>query len=136
MNLRGNLNGNTHVTITWACLLVDSRSQRLQAFTYILIRYHITLALFWGPRLGPPKISFPTHPLRSFLHRMPHLFTHPSTHCLFGRGGSMEGVHPPPPSSFAPRRSRPTVDFFGAPHRLPTRTDFNIYWRTAPTSTR
>jgi len=36
----------------------------------------------------------------------------------------MEGVHPPPPSSFALRRSRPTVDFFGAPHRLPTRTKF------------
>jgi len=36
----------------------------------------------------------------------------------------MEGVHPPPPSSFAPRRSRPTVDFFGAPRRLPTRTKF------------
>ena len=46
------------------------------------------------------------------------------------------GVHPPPPSSFAPRRSRPTVDFFGTPRRLPTRTGINIYWRTVPTSTR
>jgi len=36
----------------------------------------------------------------------------------------MEGVHPPPPSSFTPQRSQPTVDFFGAPCRLPTRTKF------------
>ena len=35
--------GNTHVTITWACLLGDSRSQRVRAFSYILIKYLIVL---------------------------------------------------------------------------------------------
>ena len=34
----------------------------------------------------------------------------------------MEGVHPPSPSSFAPQRSRPTIDFFCAPRRLSART--------------
>ena len=55
---------------------------------------------------------------------MAHYLCTQHMHGLFGRGGSMKGVHPPPPSSFAPRRSRPTVDFFGAPRRLLTRTKF------------
>jgi hypothetical protein len=103
----------------------------LQAFTYILIRYLIALAPFRGPRhrlrlvSGPPK-NFFSHPPAPFLFYIAwHIYLHIPVHtCLF------------PPSSFAPRRSRPTVDFFGAPRRLPTRTGVNIYWRTAPTSTR
>jgi len=36
-----------------------------------------------------------------------------------GRGGLVEGVHPPSPSAFAPWSSRRPVACFHAPHRLP-----------------
>jgi len=120
--------GNTHVSITWACLLGDSRSQRVHSLTYILIRFLIAEAPVprpsssSPPRLGPP-IFFFSHPPTPVPFSTPHItFAYAHLHILLsGRGGSMEGVHPPSPSSFAPRRSRPTVDFFCAPRRLPAR---------------
>jgi len=98
--------------------------------SYILIKYLIALASFQALDIvstssRAPKFLFP--PTRSFfplLRSMAHYLRTQHTHGLFGRGGSMKGVHPPPPSSFALWRSRPTIDFFGAPRRLPTRTKF------------
>jgi hypothetical protein len=61
-----NSNGNTHVTITWACLLGDSRSQRVRSLTYILIRSLIAEAPVLRPssssppRLGPLLIMAST----------------------------------------------------------------------------
>jgi hypothetical protein len=76
-------------------------------------------------------ISLPTHPLlllpytfATILHTRLHNF-------LSGRGGPLEGVHPPSPSSFAPRSSRLTVDSFCAPCRLPAGFFIHIYHANA-----
>ena len=63
------VHGNTHVSITWACLLADSRLQRVHSLTYILIRSLIAEAPVpqpsssSPPRLGPPYLFLfpPTH---------------------------------------------------------------------------
>jgi len=85
--------------------------------------------LFRGPHhrlclVSPPNIYFFSHPPTPVPFSTPHItFAYAHLHILLsGRGGSMEGVHPPSPSSFAPRRSRPTIDFFCTPHRLLART--------------
>ena len=63
------IDGNSHVSITWACLLVDSRSQRVHSLTHILIGFLIAEAPVprpsssSPPRLGPPYLFLfpPTH---------------------------------------------------------------------------
>ena len=120
--------GNTYVTITWACLLADSRSQWVYSLTYILIRSFITEApVLWPlssslPCLGPP-IFFLLPPTHSCFFSTPHItiaYAHLHT-LLSGRGGLIEGVHPPSLSSFTLQRSWPTIDFFCTPCRLPAR---------------
>jgi hypothetical protein len=52
-----------------------------------------------------------------------------------GRGGLVEGVHPPSPSAFAPWSSRRLVACFHAPCRLPARlsnTKLYLRWRENP----
>ena len=79
-------NGNTHVTITWACLLGDSRSQRVRAFSYILIKYLIVLTslralIIVSTSSRAPQISFPAHPLLSFPHYIArHIIYAPNIH--------------------------------------------------------
>ena len=124
--------GNTHVTITWACLLVDSRQQHVCWLIYILTGYPITQALFLGPRhrlrliLGPPKFLFPTHPLLlAFYTTSTPIYTHLHTPCIhFYPVEEVRwwGFILPSPLSFAPQRSRLTIDFFGTPCRLLART--------------
>ena len=99
----------------------------MQLHTYTLYRWSscsaVLVIVSASSRAPPIFISFPTHAVL-FFFSTPHItFTYAHLHILLsGTGGLMEGVHPPSPSSFTPRRSRPTVDFFCAPRRLPART--------------
>jgi hypothetical protein len=114
--------GNTHVT---------GRTASRNVFYCLLIFLFETLIArlkFPGPRLPLCLVSgqyiFFSPPTHSSLPTPRYLScTHLHT-TLSGRGGPLEGVHLPSPSSFAPRSSRLTVDSFCAPRRLPARLMF------------
>jgi hypothetical protein len=111
------------------------------------IRYPIAQALFQGPRRylrlvsGPPKIFF-SPPTRSYLFF--YTTSTPNYSCLHTPCVHLYPVEEvrwrgfilPSPLSFAPQRSRPTVDFFGAPHRLPARTRIKYLLANCETSAR
>ena len=96
---------------------VPSCGQRHRnTFTYLISH------LYYHPQHIPSPclhsrtfLFFPTHPLlhmTTFWHLIPGTQTQP------GRGSSVEGVHPPTPSAFAPWSSRRLVACFHAPRRL------------------
>ena len=83
-------------------------------YVYSYYTYFLLLKLlFHGPHhhlcliSGPPYFFF-SHPLTPVPFSTPHItiaYTH--LHILLsGRGGPIEGVHPPSPSSFAPWRNQ------------------------------
>jgi len=96
---------------------------RLFSYTYYHIHNPHTFPRLVSVRLvsGPFSLSHPPAPT------LPPLFRSPPTQSQPGRGGSVEGVHPPSPSTFAPWSSRPRVVCFCAPHRLPDSLKYHIF---------
>ena len=109
-------NGNTHVTCHVG---VPSCGQRHRnVFIALLLTCTITNTIINDSLASPPCASSPA----------PLFLCPPSHSCIIcqlasqtqpGRGGSVERVHPPSPSSFAPWSSRRQVDYSHAPCRLP-----------------
>ena len=89
-------------------------------FIDLLLTCTITNTIINDSLALPPCALSPAPP--------PFFFCLPSHSCIIcqlasqtqpGRGGSVERVHPPSPSSFAPWSSRCQVDYSHAPRRLP-----------------
>ena len=100
--------------------------------TYLLIHSNPVLihirrsSRLHRPRLGHP-FSFSHPPAPALPPSTPHRGT-PPTRTQPGRGGPMEGVHPPTPSTFAPWCSRHLVVCFYAPSRLPAKSYVLLYY--------
>ena len=103
---------------SWAtCLLVYFLTRTI---TFII---HIRSLASFLDASSRALFPFP-HPPAPIL---PPLFRSPPIQSQPDRGGSVEGVHPPSPSTFAPWSSRPRVVCFCAPRRLPDRLKYHIF---------
>ena len=108
--------GNTQVTCHVGMPSCGQRHRNM--FIDLLLTCTITNTIINDSLASPPCASSPA----------PFFFCPPSHSCIIchlasqtqpGRGGSVERVHPPSPSSFAPWSSRHQVDYSHAPRRLP-----------------